>query len=153
MGSGDQHFEERESSDEDESQYPLGYYDDSDSCEEGEVERHGHLAAPYFPLEQLERDETLDTGLQGDSYGGVLEPPVGDEFLPHPELSVGTVSYVQNAIPENEILSHYEEYTTTEWAAWEAEDHASHDTGGDGFYDEYEYFETSASDGYSDGSY
>ncbi|KAK3235456.1 hypothetical protein CYMTET_54349 [Cymbomonas tetramitiformis] len=146
----DQHFEQYDSSEEDESEYPPGYYDDSDRCEEVEEEQHGHLAAPHFSSDRLGQDETLDTGFQGDSYGGVLEPPVGDEFLPQNDFSVGTVSYVRDAIPENE---NYEEYTAEEWAAWEAEAHASFDIGGAGFYDEYEYFENSASDDYSDGSY
>ncbi|KAK3287355.1 hypothetical protein CYMTET_5126 [Cymbomonas tetramitiformis] len=146
----DQHFEQYDSSEEDESEYPPGYYDDSDSCEEVEEEQDGHLAAPHFSSDRLEQDETLDTGFQGNSYGGVLEPPVGNEFLPQNDFSVGTVSYVRNAIPENE---NYVEYTAEEWAAWEAEAHASFDTGGAGFYDEYEYFEDSASDDYSDGSY
>jgi len=77
---------------EDESEYPPGYYDESDSCEEEDVERHGHLAAPYFSSERLEQDETLDTGFQGDSYGGVFEPPLGEVFSPQNGFSVGVVS-------------------------------------------------------------
>ncbi|KAK3278718.1 hypothetical protein CYMTET_13366 [Cymbomonas tetramitiformis] len=63
MGSGVVHSYEEYllSEDEDESEYPLGYFDDSsDSCEE-EGEQDGHLAAPHFSSERLERDSELDT--------------------------------------------------------------------------------------------
>ncbi|KAK3281503.1 hypothetical protein CYMTET_10711 [Cymbomonas tetramitiformis] len=148
----DQHFEQYDSSEEDESEYPPGYYDDSDSCEEVEEEQDGHLAAPYFSSDRLEQDETLDTGFQGDSYGGVLEPHVGDEFLPQNDFSVGTVSYVRDAILENENLEHYEGYTAEEWAAWDAGAHDSYVSGGAQFDDESSYYEEE-SGYYSDDGY
>ncbi|KAK3237590.1 hypothetical protein CYMTET_52348 [Cymbomonas tetramitiformis] len=137
------------SEDEDESEYPLGYFDDSSgSCEE-EEEQDGHLAAPHFSSDRLEQDETLDTGFQGDSYGGVLEPPLGEEFLPQSEFNVGTVSFRDAPA----LSDGNDEYTAEEWAAWEAGAYDSVGAGGAEFYDEYEYFENSGSDDYSDGSY
>ncbi|KAK3258438.1 hypothetical protein CYMTET_32524 [Cymbomonas tetramitiformis] len=153
MGSEDQHFGEQESSEDDESENPPGYYNDSDSCEEVEAEYHGHLAFPSFSPSQLEQDATLDTGFQGDSYGGVLEPPLGEDFPPQHEFSVGTVSFVDEPNSENENLSETEERCTAEeWAAWESGANDSGDTGGADFYDEGSYYgEEDAY--YSDGDY
>ncbi|KAK3282575.1 hypothetical protein CYMTET_9684 [Cymbomonas tetramitiformis] len=51
---------------EEESVYPLGYYDDSDDdCEE----TGGHLAFPNFSTSQSEQVSTLSTGSQDDFYG------------------------------------------------------------------------------------
>ena len=80
---------------EDESEYPPGYYDDSDNLEEEERDYYGHLAPPLFSGSGLEQDETLDTGFQGDSYGGVFEPPLGEEFSPQNDFSVGVVSIAE----------------------------------------------------------
>ncbi|KAK3282016.1 hypothetical protein CYMTET_10227 [Cymbomonas tetramitiformis] len=148
MGSGVVHSYEEYllSEDEDESEYPLGYFDDSsDSCEE-EGEQDGHLAAPHFSSERLERDSELDTGFQQDSYGGSFEAPLGEEFLPHNEFNVGAVSF------ENESAMS-DEYTAEEWAAWEAGAHDSEEIGGAGFYDEETYFEEDAGFDSSDDYY
>ncbi|KAK3273270.1 hypothetical protein CYMTET_18476 [Cymbomonas tetramitiformis] len=149
MGSGpDCSYEEYLlSEDEDESEYPLGYFDDSSgSCEE-EEEQDGHLAAPHFSSDRLERDFELDTGFQQDSYGGGFEAPLGEEFLPQNGFSVGRVSF------ENEPAVEYENdediYTAKEWAAWEAGAHDSDEIGGAGFYDEDTYYEEDA--GYDSG--
>ncbi|KAK3242336.1 hypothetical protein CYMTET_47955 [Cymbomonas tetramitiformis] len=138
MGSGlSRDFEECLSSEEeDESEYPVGYFDDSDdSCEEVEEEQVGHLAAPHFSSDRLEQDETLDTGFQGDSYGGVLEPPLGEELLPQSGFHVGAVSFENESAMSDEHV-----YTAEEWAAWEAGAHDSDETGGAGFYDEESYY-------------
>ncbi|KAK3270860.1 hypothetical protein CYMTET_20755 [Cymbomonas tetramitiformis] len=101
MGSGKRHFEECGSSEEDESEYPLRYYDDSnDSCEV-EDEHDGHLAAPHFSAERLEQENSLDT------VSFIDELAVGDE----------------NSSEENERV-----YTAEEWAAWEAGAHDSDGT-------------------------
>ncbi|KAK3233756.1 hypothetical protein CYMTET_55972 [Cymbomonas tetramitiformis] len=134
MGSGDRHFEEHDSSEDDESENPPGYYDDSDSCEEVEVEHDGHLAAPHFSHDLLEQEFELGTGSQPDSYGGVLEPPLGEEFLPQSEFNVGTVSF-----RDEPAMSDENEYTAEESAAWEAGAYDSDGTGGAGFYDEESY--------------
>ncbi|KAK3235109.1 hypothetical protein CYMTET_54676 [Cymbomonas tetramitiformis] len=136
MGSGRRDYEVYLSSEEeDESEHPLGYFDDSDgSCEE-EEEHHGHLAAPHFSSDRLERDSELDTGFQRDSYGGSFEAPLGEEFLPQSEFHVGTVSFEDEPIVDDEDV-----YTAEEWAAWEAGAHDSDGTGGAGFYDEESYY-------------
>ncbi|KAK3241207.1 hypothetical protein CYMTET_49013 [Cymbomonas tetramitiformis] len=142
MGSGlSRDFEECLScEEEDESEYPVGYFDESDdSCEEVEEEQDGHLAAPHFLSDRLEQDYSLDTGFQGGSYGGVLEPPLGEEFLPQSEFHVGTVSFIDEPAMSDEDV-----YTAEEWAAWEAGAHDSDDTGGAGFYDEETYFDEGA---------
>ncbi|KAK3265136.1 hypothetical protein CYMTET_26162 [Cymbomonas tetramitiformis] len=66
LGSVERHFEEYgRSEEEDELEYPLGYYDDSgDDCEAEEEEQHGHLATPYFSSERLEQVSLQDTGFQ-----------------------------------------------------------------------------------------
>ncbi|KAK3267537.1 hypothetical protein CYMTET_23918 [Cymbomonas tetramitiformis] len=136
------------SEDEDESEYPLGYFDDSSgSCEE-EEEQYGHLAAPHFSTERLEQELELDTGFQQNSYGGSFEAPLGEEFLPHNEFNVGTVSF------ENESTMNDEsEYTAGEWAAREAGAHDSDGTGGAEFYDEDSYYEDDAGYDSSDDYY
>ncbi|KAK3277301.1 hypothetical protein CYMTET_14674 [Cymbomonas tetramitiformis] len=136
------------SEDEDESEYPLGYFDDSSgSCEE-EEEQDGHLAAPHFLSDRLEQDYSLDTCFQGGSYGGVLEPPLGEEFLPQSEFHVGTVSFIDEPAMSDEDV-----YTAEEWAAWEAGAHDSDEIGGAGFYDEDTYYEGDAGYDSSDSYY
>ncbi|KAK3245109.1 hypothetical protein CYMTET_45306 [Cymbomonas tetramitiformis] len=143
MGSGRRDYEVYLSSEEeDESEYPLGYFDDSDGSCEVEEEHYGHLAAPHFSTERLERDSELDTSFQQDSYGGGFEAPLGEEFLPRNGFSVGRVSFEDE--PAVEYESDEDVYTAEEWAAWEAGAHDSDDTGGAGFYDEETYFEEGA---------
>ncbi len=124
------------SEEEDESEYPVGYFDDSaDSCEEVEVEHDGHLAAPHFSNDLLEQEFELGTGSQQDSYGGVLEPPLVGEFLPQNEFNVGTVSFRDEPAMNDEY-----EYTPEEWAAWDAAQ--ADGTGVGGAYCEDEYGES-----------
>ncbi|KAK3248799.1 hypothetical protein CYMTET_41748 [Cymbomonas tetramitiformis] len=112
MGSGEQHFVQYESSEDHESESPPGYFDDSCSYEEEELAYEGHLAAMYFSPDRLEQDETLDTGFLGDAYGCVLEPPLGEGFLPRSEFNVGAFSFVDQPAVDNEDV-----YSAEEWAA------------------------------------
>ncbi|KAK3260567.1 hypothetical protein CYMTET_22639 [Cymbomonas tetramitiformis] len=73
MGSGGTEVKQSESSVDDESKYPVGYFDESD---DSSVEEGGHLASPHFLQTLLERGSPLDKGFQGESQdsGGVLDP-------------------------------------------------------------------------------
>ncbi|KAK3240894.1 hypothetical protein CYMTET_49298 [Cymbomonas tetramitiformis] len=130
------------------STHLLGYFHDSSSSCEEEEEQDGHLAAPHFSSDRLERDYSLDTGFQGESYGGVLEPPLGEEFLPQHEFNVDAVSFEDEPTADDEI-----EYTAEEWAAWEAGAHDSDETGGAAFYDEESYYGKDADFDSGDGYY
>ncbi|KAK3287624.1 hypothetical protein CYMTET_4868 [Cymbomonas tetramitiformis] len=102
-----------------------------------------------FSSDRLEQEFVLGTGSQPDSYGGVLEPPLGEEFLPQSEFDVSTVSFKDElALSDDEI-----EYTAEEWAAWEAGAHDSDETGGAGFYDEDTYYGEDAGYDSGDGYY
>ncbi|KAK3253147.1 hypothetical protein CYMTET_37575 [Cymbomonas tetramitiformis] len=90
---------------EDESEYPLGYYDESD--DDYEVEYGGPLAFPHFSSSQLEQDAELDTGFQAESYGGLLQASEA-EFFP-PALDDGNYDIA------------YESHS---------DDHEEHDSGG-----------------------
>ncbi|KAK3257039.1 hypothetical protein CYMTET_33862 [Cymbomonas tetramitiformis] len=77
---------------EDESEYPVGYYDDSsdDADEECEdVDSH----VPFGSEQEL----PVDAGFYGEPYGGVLEPPLGDDFLPQTDLSITNYSIVHDS--------------------------------------------------------
>ncbi|KAK3279016.1 hypothetical protein CYMTET_13077 [Cymbomonas tetramitiformis] len=158
MGSEQREQVEFETSEEeDESEYPVGYFDDSaDSCEEVEVEHDGHLAAPLFSDNLLEQEFELGTGSQPDSYGGVLDPPLGEEFLPQIDFNVGTNSFVERYVDAEENVEFSEtaeaEYTAEEWAAWDAGAHDSYVSGGAQFDDESSYYEEE-SGYYSDDGY
>ncbi|KAK3279488.1 hypothetical protein CYMTET_12633 [Cymbomonas tetramitiformis] len=95
MGSGAvRTFEEFDSDEEeDESEYPVGYFDDSEDSLEEEDRDRGHLAPPLFSDSRLEQGSSLDIGLQLESYGGVLQPSIEEDFLPQREFSVGTASF------------------------------------------------------------
>ncbi|KAK3266857.1 hypothetical protein CYMTET_24544 [Cymbomonas tetramitiformis] len=157
MGSEQREQVEFETSEEeDESEYPVGYFDDSaDSCEEVEVEHDGHLAARLFSDNLLEQEFELGTGSQPDSYGGVLDPPLGEEFLPQIDFNVGTNSFVERYVDAEENVEFSEtaeEYTAEEWAAWDDGAHDSYVSGGAQFDDESSYYEEE-SGYYSDDGY
>ncbi|KAK3250991.1 hypothetical protein CYMTET_39657 [Cymbomonas tetramitiformis] len=104
----------------DESEYPLGYYDESDDDWE---ETGGRLASPTFSSSQLEQQPALDTGFQGDYYGGVLEASEA-EFFPQQDISTGSAStFVEGAAPAD---GNYDNYSYTH----EHSDREEHDSGG-----------------------
>ena len=73
---------------EDESEYPLGYFDESeDDCGES----GGHMASPEFPPSQLTQTPTLGAGSQGESHGGVFDVAATD-FFPPAFISTGNAS-------------------------------------------------------------
>ncbi|KAK3287770.1 hypothetical protein CYMTET_4724 [Cymbomonas tetramitiformis] len=135
-------FEEFDSDEEeDESEYPVGYFDDSEDSLEEEDKDYGHLAPPLFSDSRLEQGSSLDTGLQLESYGGVLQPSMEEDFLPQREFSVGTVSF---HLPDTEEFENDnfpeaafaeggefdEDYTAEEWAAWNAGAYDAQEYGG-----------------------
>ncbi|KAK3275109.1 hypothetical protein CYMTET_16741 [Cymbomonas tetramitiformis] len=159
LHSGQRQLEEYESSEtEDESEYPVGYFDDSEDDLEEEEGYYGHLAyAPHFSTLRLEQGSGLDTGLQLESYGGVLEPSIEEGFLPQYISDVDDNSIVE-PLPEPTVEEfehenfpeaafaegeeHDDGYTAEEWAAWDAGAYTSHEYGGasEGFaehFDEY----------------
>ncbi|KAK3273273.1 hypothetical protein CYMTET_18479 [Cymbomonas tetramitiformis] len=159
LHSGQRQLEEYESSEtEDDSEYPVGYFDDSEDDLEEEEGYYGHLAcAPHFSTLRLEQGSGLDTGLQLESYGGVLEPSIEEGFLPQYISDVDDNSIVE-PLPEPTVEEfeheyfpeaafaegeeHDDGYTAEEWAAWDAGAYNSHEYGGasEGFaehFDEY----------------
>ncbi|KAK3245508.1 hypothetical protein CYMTET_44926 [Cymbomonas tetramitiformis] len=143
MGSGAvRTFEEFDSDEEeDESEYPDGYFDDSEDSLEEEDMDYGHLAPPLFSDSRLEQGSSPDTGLQLESYGGVLQPSIEEDFLPQREFSVGTVSFREpdteefenDNFPEAAFAEgeeHNGDYAPEEWAAWDAGAYESHEYGG-----------------------
>ncbi|KAK3286869.1 hypothetical protein CYMTET_5585 [Cymbomonas tetramitiformis] len=135
---------------EDESEYPVGYYDDSsdDADEECEdVDSH----VPFGSEQEL----PVDAGFYGEPYGGVLEPPLGDDFLPQADLSITNYSIVHDsgelhseAELDDEVLD--DSYTPAEWAAWEADQYEGDSTGGAYFDDSYYDYYEGADDSYYD---
>ncbi|KAK3267220.1 hypothetical protein CYMTET_24214 [Cymbomonas tetramitiformis] len=93
MGSGQREVEKDDCSEDDESESPLGYYDESEDDCVGEEEVEGHLPIPHISAIQLEQGETLDRGCQGTSYDGVWEPSIEEEISPQNEFHVGTISF------------------------------------------------------------
>ncbi|KAK3281863.1 hypothetical protein CYMTET_10372 [Cymbomonas tetramitiformis] len=70
------------------------------------------------------------------------------------EFSVGTVSFVEETVIENEEFPETEEeYTAEEWAAWEADAHNSFESGGALFYDKSSYYEEQSGYHSGDGYY
>ncbi|KAK3238178.1 hypothetical protein CYMTET_51799 [Cymbomonas tetramitiformis] len=133
---------------EDESEYPVGYYDDSsDDADENYEDDDSHV--PYGS----EQEPPVDTGFYGEPCGGVLEPPLGDEFLPQTDVSVSDDSFIHNSEAlhseaELEEENYDDSYSPAEWAAWEAGQYEGDSTGG-AFYDNsYDYY-----GGYEDSYY
>ncbi|KAK3242159.1 hypothetical protein CYMTET_48131 [Cymbomonas tetramitiformis] len=129
---------------EDESGYPLGYYDESGGDWE---QTGGQLAYPTFSPSQLEQQPALDTGFQGDYYGGVLEVSE-TEFSPQQNISTGSASlFLEDAEPVDEGSDFSQDH--------EQNDYNEYDSGGarsDSHDDHYDY--ESGGAGYdSDGGY
>ncbi|KAK3269368.1 hypothetical protein CYMTET_22187 [Cymbomonas tetramitiformis] len=104
---------------EDESEYPLGYYDESDD-DYGEFD--GHLASPQFCPSQLAQAPTLGTGSQGESHGGVLDVAATD-FFPPAFISTGNASLsLEHVDPVND--------DNIEFYPYSSDDHEEHDSGG-----------------------
>ncbi|KAK3258820.1 hypothetical protein CYMTET_32151 [Cymbomonas tetramitiformis] len=80
-----------DSESEDESEYPLGYYDESEDELEGEHGNHGHLASPEFSPSRLVQRSSLDTGFQEGGSGGLFDAAAA-EFLPPTFISTGNAS-------------------------------------------------------------
>ena len=91
---GRENFEDSENRDE--SEYPLGCFDESEDDYGGTV---GHLAFPTFSPSQLEQEPTLDTGFRGASYGGVLEASDA-EFFPQQDILTGSASTLLRALSQ-----------------------------------------------------
>ncbi|KAK3285187.1 hypothetical protein CYMTET_7200 [Cymbomonas tetramitiformis] len=110
-------FESGES--EDESEYPPGYYDESDDdCEEFD----GHLASPQFCPSQLAQAPALGTGSQGESHGGVLDVAAAD-FFPQTFISTGHASLSSEHVdPVNDDNDEFYPYSS--------DGHEEHDSGG-----------------------
>ncbi len=87
----------------------------------------------------------MDTGFQQDYYVGVLEPPLGEGFLPQNDFVVDDSSFVEphsepavddyesENFPEAAFAEgeeHADDYTPEEWAAWEAGAYESFEDGG-----------------------
>ncbi|KAK3283155.1 hypothetical protein CYMTET_9139 [Cymbomonas tetramitiformis] len=68
------HFSSGDS--EDESEYPVGYYDESSDDED---EGYGVQYSDVRPCVS-EQEPPVDTGFYGEPYGGVLEPHLGMTF-------------------------------------------------------------------------
>ncbi|KAK3288394.1 hypothetical protein CYMTET_4129 [Cymbomonas tetramitiformis] len=126
-------LEEYESSEtEDESEYPVGYFDDTDDSCEVEEEHYGHLAAPNFSSDRLEQEFELGTDRE--------------EFE--------NENFPEAAFAEGEELD--DGYTAEEWAAWDAGAYDSHEYGGaseeftehfDEYVDDDTLFQQAADDG------
>ncbi|KAK3240130.1 hypothetical protein CYMTET_50005 [Cymbomonas tetramitiformis] len=87
MGSGAPFDEQSDGSVEDESEYPLRYFDESEDDYDVENEdSSGHLALPHFSDSQLAQEGTLDTSFQSASYGGVLDSSLEEDILPQHEF-------------------------------------------------------------------
>jgi len=123
---------------EDESEYPLGYYDESDDDWE---ETGGQLASPHFSSSQLEQEHALDTGFQGDYYSGVLEASEA-EFPPQQNISTGSASLlIEDAEPveegsdfsQNHEHSDYDEYDSGGARSDSHDDHYDYESGGAGY--------------------
>jgi len=148
MGSGAvRTFEEFDASEEeDESEYPVGYFDDSEDDLEEEERDSSHLALPLLSGSGLEQDESVDTGLHSDPYGGFLDPSLEEEFLPQHDYDVDDDSIVEphpehavdgfenDNFPEANYAEEEERgddgYTPEEWAAWDAGAYDAHEYGG-----------------------
>ncbi len=119
-GQHDIHAEYDSSESEDESEYPLGYFDESEDDCGG---TGGHLAFPTFSPSQLEQAPALDTGFQAASYGGVLEASDA-EFFPQQNILTGSAStFIEGAEPAD---VDYDDYSFTH----EHSDRSEHDSGG-----------------------
>ncbi|KAK3249506.1 hypothetical protein CYMTET_41059 [Cymbomonas tetramitiformis] len=154
----DRQFDDFDSSvEDDESEYPVGYFDDSEDSLVAEERDVGHLAPPLFSDSGLEQEE-LGTGSQLLPYGGVLDPSLEDDFLPQNDFDDVPNSFVEPlAEAEDEVAEFSEtitaEYAAEEWAAWDAEAHDSYDSGGADFYDGGYSYEESYDDYSGDGYY
>ncbi|KAK3280269.1 hypothetical protein CYMTET_11882 [Cymbomonas tetramitiformis] len=109
MGPGQRQFDDfGDSEEEDESEYPVGYFDDSEDDLEEEEGCYGHLAcAPHFSTLRLEQDPELDTDYS-------LVEPLPEHTGEHFEDD----KIPEAAFAEGEELD--DDYTAEEWAAWDA---------------------------------
>ena len=99
------------------------------------------MASPHFSSSQLEQQHALDTGFQGDYYGGALEASEAD-FSPHPDISTGSASLsLQDAIPVDESSDYsqdHEQEDCDEYVSGGArsdshDDHYDYESGGAGY--------------------
>lgn len=132
---------------EDESEYPPGYYDESDdNCE---TKFAGPISFPHFSSSQLEQQHALDTGFQDGCYGGVLEASEA-EFFPQQNVYTGqSSSFVNDTGPVDDDC----DYTYDTRGHFRDDEHCFGGVSGDEHdYGHYDY--ESGGAGYdSDGGY
>ncbi|KAK3286010.1 hypothetical protein CYMTET_6400 [Cymbomonas tetramitiformis] len=126
---------------EDESEYPPGYYDESeDDCGES----GSHLASPEFCPSQLAQASALGTGSQGESHGGVLDVAAAN-FFPPTFISTGNASLSSERV--GPVGDGYDDESYDN----HSDDHEGHDSGG-AYENEAGHSDYGSGDHYDSGS-